>query len=128
MKAGLGAAFHFRLSFVVDELPSTALDSAERGAGTMIAEALGPEAAPILSYHLVQWRNDIIEGVSLHHRPGAGRAVEELTEIVDGFRALALLTDNDINPEPVQRVFVVEIRSAAASAVSCKLRQARPGV
>jgi hypothetical protein len=35
--------------------------------------------------------------------------VEELAKIVQGLLALALLADDDVGPQPVQRVFIVEI-------------------
>jgi hypothetical protein len=39
--------------------------------------------------------------------------VEEFAEIVERFRAFGLLSDDDVNPEPVQRVFRIEVRAAA---------------
>ena len=39
--------------------------------------------------------------------------MEEVAEIVDRLCALGLLADDDVDPEPVQSVFVVEIGAAA---------------
>src|SRR5579863_9593899 len=79
----------------------------------MVGEALGPEAAPVISDDLVQRVDDIVEGISLECWACAGCAVKEVAEIVDRFRALALLADDDIDPKPVERVFIVEIGAAA---------------
>src|SRR5712672_2988042 len=35
-----------------------------------------------------------------------------MTEVVNGLLVLALLPDDDVDPEPVERVFVIKIRSA----------------
>src|SRR5205807_10590796 len=109
MRNALAAALHLRLNVVIDELPPAAFDASQRRSGTVIGETLGPEAAPVVGDNLVQGVNDIIEGVSLHHRPRVGSAVEEPAEIVQRFLACALLADDDLGPQPVQQIFFVEI-------------------
>ena len=98
----------------------------------MIGEAFGPEAAPVVGDDLIQRVDYVVEGVGLDHRSGAGRAVEEFAEIVDGLRAFGLLADDDVGPEPVQRVFVIEIGAAAprfpGSRSEIKLRRGVGGV
>src|SRR5260370_30377636 len=109
MRNALAPALHLRLNVVIDELPTAAFDASQRRSGTVIGEALGPEAAPVVGDDLVQGVNDIIEGISLHHWPRTGSAVEEVAEIVQRFLAFALLADDDVGPQPVQQIFFVEI-------------------
>src|SRR5271170_351332 len=105
-------AFYIRWKFIIDKIPSAAFDSAQRRAGTVIGQPLGPEAAPIVGYDLIQCGNHVIEGVRLHHGSRAGSAVEEMAKVVEGFRALALLAEDDVDPQPIQSVFVVEVGAA----------------
>src|ERR1700688_4140363 len=118
----LGAVFHFRLVLVINQLPSAAVDSAQRRARTVIGQPLSPEAAPVVGYDLIESIDDSIEGIGLKHGPRYGSAMEEMAEIVDGFLAFALLADDDVAPKPVQRVFIVEIGSAAPG-VPCLRRE-----
>ena len=78
----------------------------------MIGEALGPEAAPVVGHDLVERVDYIVERVRFQHGTRAGRAVEELAKIIQRFLAFALLADGDVNPQPVQRVFFVEVDAA----------------
>src|SRR5260370_18221967 len=78
----------------------------------MIVQAFGPEAAPIVGHDLVQSANHVLKCVCLHHRAGAGFAMKKLAKIVQALCSSALLPDNDIGPEPVQRSFIVEIRAS----------------
>ena len=79
----------------------------------MIREAFGPEAAPIIRHDLVECVDHIVERIGFERWSGAGCAVKEMAEVVDGLLALALLPDDDVDPEPVQRVFIVEVGAAA---------------
>src|ERR1035438_800978 len=109
MRVVFASAIHFGWSFVVYDFPSAAFDAAQRSAGTVIRQALGPEAAPVIGRKLIQSANDVLECIGLHHGTCAGSAVEELAKIIQRFLAHALLADNDIGPQPVQKVFIVEV-------------------
>src|ERR1051326_1032203 len=78
----------------------------------MIGEAFGPKAAPVVRNNLIERVPYVIEGVGLQRGPGAGSGVEEVAEIVDRLLAFALLADDYVDPEPVQRVFAVEVGAA----------------
>src|SRR5215467_6610799 len=79
----------------------------------MVGEALGPEAAPVVGNGLIKCSDDVVKRVGLHGWASAWAAVEKVAEIVDRFLALALLTNNDIDPQPVERAFIVEIGTTA---------------
>src|ERR1700692_2566156 len=113
MPVTLGTAFHFRLRIVVDDLPSAAFNSPKRCARTVARKLLSPEASPIVGNNLAESIDYIIECIGFQHGPRAGSAVEELAEIIDGFLVFTLLADDDVNPKPVQSIFIVEISSAA---------------
>ena len=74
---------HVGRSFVVNDFPSAALDAAERSAGAVIGEAFGPETAPVVGCDLIEGADHVVESVGLDHRSRAGRAVEEVAEIVN---------------------------------------------
>src|SRR5579872_6653734 len=79
----------------------------------MIGETLRPKTAPVVGNDLIERVDHIVEGVRLERGPAAGSAVEEVAEIVDRLLSFALLPDDYVDPEPVQRVFAVEIGAAA---------------
>ena len=70
-----------------------------RGRRGVVRKALGPEPAPVIGHNLVERIYDIIERISLQRGPGAGRAMEEMAEIVNRLLALALLPDDDVHPQ-----------------------------
>src|ERR1700731_3919314 len=98
MKGGLAASLHFRLRVVVDHLPAAPFDTAQRRAGSVIRQPLGPKAAPVVGHNLVQRIDNVIKGVRLYHRRRAGRTMEKMAEVIDGFLVLALPPDDDVDP------------------------------
>src|SRR5579864_3475655 len=100
---------HLGRRVVVHEFPSAAFDAAQRCTWTVVRQAVGPKATPVVRHDLIQRVDDIVERVGLKFRASAGRSVEEMAEIIDRFLAFALLANDDVDPKPVQRIFIVEV-------------------
>src|SRR5579872_1894680 len=75
----------------------------------MIGKTFGPESSPVVRNDLVERVYHIIKRVGFQRRAGAGSAVEKMAEIVNALRAFALLADDDIHPQPVERILIVKI-------------------
>ena len=128
------------LGSVVNDLPSAILNAGQGGARTVIGEPLGPEAAPVIGRDLIESGDKIIEGVRLQSG-GRGAPIEHVAKVIHRLRAVSLLPDDRIGPQPVQNIFLVVVGPAppggpgmrralhggTPSAVSCRLRQIRPG-
>src|SRR5258708_28188769 len=62
-------AIEFRRILVVHQLPSTSLNSAERGARAVVRHPVRPESAPLVRTHLIHPVHYVLEGLRLHHMP-----------------------------------------------------------
>src|SRR5271165_2650141 len=86
----------------------------------MIREPLPPEGAPVIGSNLVERVYDVVEGVGLDYGRATGRPIKQFAEVVERFGAgfgsrfpgAGLLPYDDIDPEPVEHVFVIIIYRA----------------
>src|SRR4029077_19429597 len=100
LAALLGGVEGFVGRFVVDELPSTFLDAAERRVGTGRVQTLGEEGAPIERQELAERGDDIVEGVGLKGGRAAGAAMEEPAEVVERTMTVGFGAQGRIHVEP----------------------------
>src|SRR5258708_15357926 len=91
-------AIEFRRMLVVHQLPSTSLNSAERGARAVVRQPVRPESAPVVGSDLIQRVHYVVEGVGFHHWGPSRPSIKQLAEIVQGFLPLTVLAYNHIHP------------------------------
>src|SRR5579864_3787870 len=100
---------HLGAVFVINQFPPAVFYATEWRILPVVGKPVGPKTAPVIRDHLVERIHDIVEGVGLNHGRSAGRAMKQPAEIVEGLRALGLLANNRVRPEPVEFAFIVEI-------------------
>src|SRR5204862_2502084 len=100
---------------VVDESPSAASNAVEWSTRRHLINARSQERLPVVRRHLVQRRDDVVEGIRLDSGRAALAAMEDVAEVLDGFLGVRELADGSVDVEPNQPAFVIKVDAAAVS-------------